>query len=572
MSISAQQRYTKDFLCPICCGGKDMPQGRGQRCYGYESDDREYACCTREEHAGSLDLNQRDQSYHHRLQGECRCGRTHGAASGKNYSGRPARPHSAKPVRTEKPAARRTSSKQFVIVDEPGNRIVHVRSEYDDGSKRFAWIRNGEATLGGLSVESLPLYGAADALTLPIGSTLVITEGETACDALRAVGIPAVATITGAHACPSPDSLRPFIGYDLVLYRDNDQAGLGHMADVAQTFWDLGRRPRWLEIPDAQEKDDAVDFLKRDTPERLQELIAGAPFWEPCAQPSPALNVVDLMDELDRLREFIQARSAAMQNKELTYADRVITDILVMESFWVKDAPIRNSRPDSRLYTATIAAKAGCNTTSVTATLKKVTEDMDTYVGEDPPDAPLLKSRELLFPGQVDPVSGEILTEPRSFNHIVPNYPTAAEVYRRIATWKPPAGLERRIGERRKRTCSTHDGVNLVSRTIVQCPVDGQVYNDSHPELPTPEFPVVGTATTETLSDGGGRIHVPIDMKIPGWAATQHLSIIDRYAIEQASKSESERSSVCRNPNCRYDFGLDPDGYHPECRLVGAAS
>jgi hypothetical protein len=53
-----------------------MRQGRGVRCWGFYDERREFARCTREEHAGQLTQN-RDGTYAHRLRGECRCGQVH---------------------------------------------------------------------------------------------------------------------------------------------------------------------------------------------------------------------------------------------------------------------------------------------------------------------------------------------------------------------------------------------------------------------------------------------------------------------------------------------------------------
>ena len=58
------------------------------------------------------------------------------------------------------------------------------------------------------------------------------------------------------------------------------------------------------------------------------------------------------------------------------------------------------------------------------------------------------RRREKLKPGAVDPVTGVILSEQRSFNYVVPNGPSAADVYRALAPWKPLKGLERKTGDR----------------------------------------------------------------------------------------------------------------------------
>lgn len=70
-------RFSADRPCPICGGYDRMPRGRGQRCYGFLSDDGRWANCTRAEYAGGLPMQTSD-TYSHLLDGECRCGDMHG--------------------------------------------------------------------------------------------------------------------------------------------------------------------------------------------------------------------------------------------------------------------------------------------------------------------------------------------------------------------------------------------------------------------------------------------------------------------------------------------------------------
>jgi hypothetical protein len=77
MSVNASQRHTKSNPCRICGGHKDMPQGQGERCWGYLSDDAQYAYCTRSEYAGTLTMKAGAEGYSHKLHGDCRCGDSH---------------------------------------------------------------------------------------------------------------------------------------------------------------------------------------------------------------------------------------------------------------------------------------------------------------------------------------------------------------------------------------------------------------------------------------------------------------------------------------------------------------
>jgi hypothetical protein len=77
--VAAQQRFTAGHPCPVCEGHAQLASGNGQRCYGYVSSDGEYAHCTRPEFAGAL-TTAKDETFAHRLAGDCRCGVRHGAS------------------------------------------------------------------------------------------------------------------------------------------------------------------------------------------------------------------------------------------------------------------------------------------------------------------------------------------------------------------------------------------------------------------------------------------------------------------------------------------------------------
>jgi hypothetical protein len=70
-------RYTAAHPCPICGGHDRMDRGCGKRCYGYHWQNGEAAICTREEHAGALQVYGDTNSYLHALVGDCECGRRH---------------------------------------------------------------------------------------------------------------------------------------------------------------------------------------------------------------------------------------------------------------------------------------------------------------------------------------------------------------------------------------------------------------------------------------------------------------------------------------------------------------
>lgn len=79
MPVTRDHRYTRDRPCPICGGYDRVPRGKGVRCFGYFSDDSEWAHCTRGEHAGEIQPSDTSGAYPHRLTSPCKCGQQHGA-------------------------------------------------------------------------------------------------------------------------------------------------------------------------------------------------------------------------------------------------------------------------------------------------------------------------------------------------------------------------------------------------------------------------------------------------------------------------------------------------------------
>ena len=75
--ITSEHRFSGSRPCPVCRGHSGLPSGRGERCYGFISEEGEWAHCTREEHAGSLEPNPNSATYAHKLTGDCRCGERH---------------------------------------------------------------------------------------------------------------------------------------------------------------------------------------------------------------------------------------------------------------------------------------------------------------------------------------------------------------------------------------------------------------------------------------------------------------------------------------------------------------
>ena len=135
---------------------------------------------------------------------------------------------------------------RFKICDHRGKVIaVHCRKDFSDGTKKV-WWETPEGGIGlpeGVGVTDLPLFGSELARTIPVTKAMVITEGEKAALALRAGGIPALATVTGAATVPTPKALIG-VAYvnKFILWPDNDKAGKDHMKALARNLFIAGAR------------------------------------------------------------------------------------------------------------------------------------------------------------------------------------------------------------------------------------------------------------------------------------------------------------------------------------------
>ncbi len=267
MPVAPSQRWSAARHCPICQGYPALPAGKGVRCWGYLSSDGDYAHCTNDSMGGDLSPG-KDESYPHRLAGDCRCGVVHSAGV-----------EAPRPILL-KLGRRLLHETAYQIGD-----FVHLRREYDDGEKGFSWMRaDGRSGLGTFPLSDVPLYGAERLPPEPAG-TVIVCEGEKATDALLAHGFIAVGSATGAKSAPSAGVLSVLKGFDVVLWPDNDPIdkhgvylGQHHMEMIAGTLYEIGIANRTLEWAGAPLKGDAFDFFSAgNTEAEAQALIDAAP-------------------------------------------------------------------------------------------------------------------------------------------------------------------------------------------------------------------------------------------------------------------------------------------------------
>lgn len=186
------------------------------------------------------------------------------------------------------PASPTTSARKRLLVETPYSiqdvrgavQALHVRQDYSDGSKGFAWRgADGLSGLGGRKTASLPIYGSDRIAYIPAGSTVYLVEGEKARDALENADLTAFGTVTGANGTPDPGVLRLLLPFDVVCWPDNDAVGHAHMARCAAVLRDLGGQPRTLTWAEASDGEDAADFFARGgTHEQVEAMTAAAPF------------------------------------------------------------------------------------------------------------------------------------------------------------------------------------------------------------------------------------------------------------------------------------------------------
>jgi hypothetical protein len=201
---------------------------------------------------------------------------------------------------------------------------AHVYCDPATGEPRFRKVRNvpgreprfwleradgkGEWTKGVKGVDTSILYRADEVKEqISLGRTIAVCEGESDCDALWAIGIPATTSAHGAAATRDADGnpiqYKPkwyrahseqLRGADIVVLNDNDEPGYKHAdtvcalsAGIAKTVHRLDLKLHWPEIP---EGGDVRAWLNGGggTREQLDALMAAALDYEPSSDDGPS--------------------------------------------------------------------------------------------------------------------------------------------------------------------------------------------------------------------------------------------------------------------------------------------
>ncbi len=167
---------------------------------------------------------------------------------------------------------------RYEIRDATGELVaVHVRRD-DARGKQLRWERpDGEGGSGGVAVRDLPLYGAHMVVAWDPDEPIVVTEGEKAADALRAIGVRALGTVTGAASSPDRSALEVLRNRHVVLWPDEDDIGRRHMRQIAARLEGIAASVSWLQPDGMPDGGDAADAVAEWRPEAIRLAVEQAP-------------------------------------------------------------------------------------------------------------------------------------------------------------------------------------------------------------------------------------------------------------------------------------------------------
>lgn len=272
MAVPNSDRFTKanDLKCPVCGGDANVPKGRGERCWGYQSG-TQYVFCTNDRFAGSLGYYKDTSAFRHFLGGPCYCGATHETPfaqvvninSFKNGSGN----WWTWPVKA-----------LYEYHSEDGNlayRIPKHVNPADPTDKAFPpEIPDGKGGWKrGLNGARKLLFHLPQLIAAPELETLHVTEGEK--DVLTAEKVGYVATCnTGGAGHWHPEFNHLFQNRDVVIHQDNDQAGEKHTALLLKNLLPVARSVKVITYPELPEHGDISDWIAAGhTREELENRI-----------------------------------------------------------------------------------------------------------------------------------------------------------------------------------------------------------------------------------------------------------------------------------------------------------
>ncbi len=265
------------------CGGYDQAvRGQGVRCFGFISDDGQWAHCTRPEHAGGLPFNESPNAYAHRLQGECKCGTEHGPAMTTPKGSKSLAPKGKSVATYDYLGADGTLLYQTVRYEPKG-----FSQRRPDGKGGWVWNLNGITPV---------LYRLPELLAADPTARRYVTEGEK--DAKNGAELSLVTTCNpmgaGKWRAEYSESLR---GRHVVVIADKDTAGRSHAQQVAASLYSKAVSVKVIECPGESSKD-LSDFIAQGHGRADVEALAdAAPEWTPPVQ-AVAPPISDVLNEV----------------------------------------------------------------------------------------------------------------------------------------------------------------------------------------------------------------------------------------------------------------------------------
>jgi hypothetical protein len=267
--VRPEQRFTEDRPCPICGGHDRMGRGKGERCYGFLSTDGEWARCTREEYAGTLQRESDTDAFPHKLTGDCRCGARHCLGAGERND------HARK---RKKPKGRIAETHDYL--DERGEFLYQVvrlepksfRQRRPDGEGSWIWNLEG--------IRRVP-YRLPELLEADQDETVFVFEGEGDVDLARDDGLVATTNAGGAGKW-RPEYSEHLRGRPVVVVPDNDKPGRKHGEQVARSTYSKAASLKVLHLPGLPEGGDYSEWRERGgTAQKLRRLAREEPEWTP---------------------------------------------------------------------------------------------------------------------------------------------------------------------------------------------------------------------------------------------------------------------------------------------------
>jgi putative DNA primase/helicase len=280
MSVTPERRFSPSRPCPVCDGHDQLPRGEGRRCYGFISEDGQWAHCTREERTGGLEQNPESGTYAHRLIGDCYCGVRHGSD--------PADANGHMPQRAGKIVAAYDyqSADGILLFQVVRFAPKDFRQRRPDG--KGGWIWNLD------SIERV-LYRLPELLAAEPLDTIFVPEGEKDVERLASLGLVATTNSEGAGKWRAEYSAA-LKGRHIAILPDNDEDGREHAEKVARALYGEAASVRVVALPGLPEKGDVSDWLDAGNAlDDLLRLVDETPQWEP---PSPANDKPDQFDDV----------------------------------------------------------------------------------------------------------------------------------------------------------------------------------------------------------------------------------------------------------------------------------